>query len=42
MKDREVMVPFRHEFAVEFIVEKPVVTEKIIEKIIKVPQVTEK
>ena len=42
VKDREVVVPFKHEVPVEFIVEKPVTTEKIVEVIVKVPQVVQK
>jgi hypothetical protein len=30
VKDREVVVPFKHEVPVEFVVEKPVTTEKIV------------
>ncbi len=42
MKDREVVVPFKQQIPVEFIVEKPVVTEKIVENIVKVSQLIEK
>ncbi len=30
VKDREVVVAFKHEVPVEFVVEKPVTTEKIV------------
>lgn len=42
IRDREVIIPFRHEIPVEIIKEKAVEIRKIIENIVQVPQVVTK